>query len=232
MYIPIYISLYCASFVLDVEKWFGETTLRYQAEQIFANVSFYIPLVIVFVTQYLLPSFSEDVFFATFSILHPEKSETYQSRDGIGFWNLLWRRVKRFLRLSLWSIATYCLSLIPFVGWMVFPVAQFYMISKIFGLKTGAVFSMFLLFPPLQQYSWSLLKLLFGARALALETLDPYFSRFGYDKIKLVERRHQPLLLGFATPLLFLMAVPILGPLFWGMVQASAAVLLLATEPS
>jgi len=106
------------------------------------------------------------------------------------------------------------------------------MISKIFGLKTGAAFSVFLLFPPLQSYSWPLIKLLFGARALALETLDPYFSRFGYDKIKVVEKEHQPTLLGFATPLLFLMAIPILGPLFWGMVQASASVLLLSNEPA
>jgi len=231
MYIPIYLTLYFVSFVVDVDTWVGDTTLRYQAELIFASVSFYIPLVIVFVTQYLLPSFSEDVFFATFSTLHPAKSELYQSREAVRFWALLWRRVRRFLRLSLLSIATYCLSYVPFVGWMVFPIAQFYMISKIFGLKTGALFAVFLLFPPLQTYSWTLLKVLFGARALALETLDPYFSRFGYDKIKVVERRHQPILLGFATPLLFLMSVPFLGPLFWGLVQASAAVLLLATEP-
>jgi len=230
VYIPIYISLYFVSFLVDVEKWVGNSTLSQQAWLIFASISFYIPLVIVFVTQYLLPSFSEDVFFATFSLLDPSRSEVYHATKPVGFWALLWRRVKRFLRLSLWSIAAYCLSFLPGVGWMVFPAAQFYMISKIFGLKTGIAFSFLILFPPLHVHSWSVVKVLFGARALAIETLDPYFSRFGYDKIKMVERQYQPVLLGFATPFLFLMAVPILGPLFWGMVQASASVLLLATE--
>jgi uncharacterized protein involved in cysteine biosynthesis len=76
-----------------------------------------------------------------------------------------------------------------------------------------------------------LVKILFGTRALAIEILDPYFSRFGYERIKLVESQNQAVLLGFAAPFLFLMSIPVLGPLFWGLVQASAAVLMLATEP-
>jgi hypothetical protein len=101
---------------------------------------------------------------------------------------------------------------------------------QIFGYKTAAAFSTLLLFPSLRAYSWPTVKVLFGARALAIETLDPYFSRFGYEKIKLVERPHQPVLIGFAAPYLFVMAVPLVGPLLWGTVQASAAVLLLGIE--
>jgi len=224
-YLPIYVTLYLLSFFIEAEKWIGDGTLRYQATMIFSALSFYIPLVTVFVTQYLIPNFSEDLFFATFSTLQPVRSEKLRTFPLVSFWSALWLRVKRFLRLSVFSALTYCLSYLPFLGWMVFPLAQFFMVAKVFGYKTSAAFSLFLLYPPLQAYSFSLLSILFGARALAIETLDPYFSRYGYDKIKIVEKTHQPELIGFAVPFLFLLSIPIAGPLFWGLVQASAGLL-------
>jgi len=230
LYTPVFLMLHISSYFFDVEKWVGDTSLRVQFSQLITNVSFFIPLVTVFVTQYLLPQFPDDVFFTTLSILDPVKSETYRAVAPLGFWSILYLRFRRFLRISAWSLFTYCLSLIPVVGWMVIPVAQFYLVSKIFGYKTAAVFTLFLLIPSLHSYSWPTVKVLFGARALAIEMLDPYFSRFGYEKVKLVERPHQPVLLGFAAPFLFLMAVPLVGPLLWGLVQASAAVLLLGLE--
>lgn len=231
LYIPFFIMVYIASFLIDVNQYLGDTTFQNQSWLLFSSVSFYIPLVIVFVTQYLLPSFSDDVFFAALNTLEPQKSQNYQLTTSIGFWSIWWLRIRRFLRLSTWSFVAYLLSLIPYVGWMVFPVAQFYLISKIFGKRSAGVISIVLLIvPSLHPLSWPLLRILLGARALAIEVLEPYFSRFGYEKIKLVEKHHQPILLGFAVPFLVLMSVPILGPLFYGLVQASAAVLLVGME--
>eukprot|EP00026_Physarum_polycephalum_P010625 Phypoly_transcript_10793.p1 GENE.Phypoly_transcript_10793~~Phypoly_transcript_10793.p1 ORF type:complete len:309 (+),score=22.83 Phypoly_transcript_10793:243-1169(+) len=230
IYMPVFVTLQIAAYFTDIEKWVGDISARAQATQLIANVSFFVPLITVFVTQYLLPNFPDDVFFSTLSVLDARKSEAYRAVPATGFWSILYLRSWRFLRLSFWSLVTYCLSLVPFVGWMVIPIAQFYLVSKIFGYKTAAVFSTVLLIPTLRAYSWPTVKVLFGARALAIEMLEPYFSRFGYDKIKPVERPNQPVLLGFATPFLFLMAVPLVGPLLWGMVQASASVLLLDLE--
>ena len=64
-------------------------------------------------------------------MLDPPKSESYRTVEAMGFWSILSRRIRRFLRLSFWSLVTYCLSLIPFVGWMVIPLAQFYLVSKV-----------------------------------------------------------------------------------------------------
>lgn len=230
LYMPVFIALQVSAYFFDVEQWFGDISVKAQALQLIMNVSFFIPLVTVFVTQYLLPQFPDDVFFSTLSKLDPQKSETYRAVTAMGFWSVLALRSRRFIRLSFYSLVTYCLSLLPFVGWMVIPVAQFYLISKIFGYKTAVVFSTFQLIPSLRVYAWPTVKVLFGARALALEMLDPYFSRFGYDKVKLVERPHQAVLIGFAGPFLFLMAIPLVGPLMWGMVQASSSVLLLGIE--
>ena len=72
---------------------------------------------------------------------------------------------------------------------------------------------------------------MFGARALAIECLEPYFARFGYDKIRDFEKRNRALMLGFSLPFLLLMSVPVFGPLCWGAVQACAALLLLETIP-
>lgn len=86
--------------------------------------------------------------------------------------------------------------------------------------------------PPLTPYAWPFLQILFGARALAIETLDPYFTRVGYDKIRTTERDYQAFMLGFALPSLLLMSVPLIGPIFWGLVQACSALLLLQIIPN
>lgn len=229
LYIPVYISIFLVSYFINVEQWIGDTSPQYQAVQLFTGISLYIPLIIVFVTQYLIPSFSDDVFFATLNTLSPVKSEIYQATPAPGFWATWFRRIRRFLRLLALSGAAYLLSLVPYVGWIILPLTQFYLVSKIFDYKSAAIYTIILhLFPTLRIYSWPLAKLLIGARALSIETLDPYLSRFGYAKLRTgVE---WPVLIGFSVPFVVLMSVPVVGPLCWGLVQASSAVLLLSTK--
>lgn len=73
--------------------------------------------------------------------------------------------------------------------------------------------------PPLSIY--------FTARAMGWELLDPYFDKLQLDFAG--QRRfvaeHRPALVGFGLPLGFVMAIPLVGPLFFGLAQAAAAVL-------
>jgi uncharacterized protein involved in cysteine biosynthesis len=69
------------------------------------------------------------------------------------------------------------------------------------------------------------LQLYFTARALTWELLDPFFER---GALRLRAQRefvaeHRLALLGFGLPLALLLAVPLLGPLLFGLAQAAAA---------
>jgi len=133
------------------------------------------------------------------------------------------------LKVLLFSSLAYFLSFLPFVGGFVIPCFQFYIVSKIFGYKYSLALVATFFLPFLKPYAWPFLQILFGARAVAIESLEPYFTRFGYDKIKVFEKDNRALIFGFSLPLLLLMSIPILGPIFWGLVQASAVLLLQKT---
>jgi len=201
------------------------------ASELLYTTTFLIPLLTIFVTQYLLPSFAEDVFFASLRPRNPALVNMLEQTQPLGYWSIMWKKAKRLLRVALFSLVAYALSFLPFVGVLVIPAFQFYITSKIFGYKFSLLLALGFFFSFLKPFAWPFLQILFGARALAIESLDPYFARFGYDKIRVFEQSNRALILGFSTPFLLLMSVPILGPLCWGMVQACAALLLQETIP-
>ena len=65
------------------------------------------------------------------------------------------------------------------------------------------------------------------SRALTWELLDPYFDRrsFGYAEQRAYLKAHSGPIVGFGLPLSFILAVPLVGPLFFGLAQAGAALL-------
>jgi CysZ protein len=71
----------------------------------------------------------------------------------------------------------------------------------------------------------ALLQLWFTARAIGWELMDPYFEcldiRYAEQKT-FIERLQKPLL-GFGLPISLMLAIPIAGPLFFGLAQAAAA---------
>lgn len=69
-----------------------------------------------------------------------------------------------------------------------------------------------------------------GARGLAWELLDPYLDKLqlGFSQQRAFVAAHRPALVGFGLPLMLLMAVPLLGPLAFGLAQGAAAQLVVA----
>jgi len=64
-----------------------------------------------------------------------------------------------------------------------------------------------------------------GARGLAWELLDPYLDKLRLDFAaqRAFVAAHRPALVGFGLPLTLLMAIPLVGPLFFGLAQGAAA---------
>ena len=70
-------------------------------------------------------------------------------------------------------------------------------------------------------------QLWFASRMLSWELLDPYFERRGLDYAgqKGVVTTHRAAMFGFGAPWTLLLALPIVGPLGFGLAQAAAALL-------
>jgi CysZ protein len=70
-------------------------------------------------------------------------------------------------------------------------------------------------------------QLWFTSRMLSWELLDPYFERRGLDYAgqKGVVTTHRTAMFGFGAPWTLLLALPIVGPLGFGLAQAAAALL-------
>lgn len=64
-----------------------------------------------------------------------------------------------------------------------------------------------------------------SARGLAWELLDPYLDKLqlGFGQQRAFVAAHRPALVGFGAPLTVLMAIPLVGPLLFGLAQGAAA---------
>jgi len=86
---------------------------------------------------------------------------------------------------------------------------------------------MLALVPVLGAVLGPLAQLWFGSRMLSWELLDPYFDRRGLDHAgqRATMKAHRSAMFGFGVPWTLLLAIPIVGPLGFGLAQAAAALL-------
>jgi CysZ protein len=81
------------------------------------------------------------------------------------------------------------------------------------------------LLPLIGQVMGPVLQGYLGARGLAWELLDPYLDKqqLGFAEQRAFVAAHRPALVGFGLPLMLLMAIPLVGPLMFGLAQGAAA---------
>jgi CysZ protein len=91
------------------------------------------------------------------------------------------------------------------------------------GLGVGAL--LLSLVPVVGQLVGPVLQGYLGARGLAWELLDPYLDKLqlGFDAQRAFVAAHRPGLVGFGLPLMLVMAIPLVGPLLFGLAQGAAA---------
>jgi uncharacterized protein involved in cysteine biosynthesis len=89
----------------------------------------------------------------------------------------------------------------------------------------GVVALLVSLLPVVGQVLGPVLQGYLGARGLAWELLDPYLDKrgLGFSEQRAFVAAHRPALVGFGLPLTLLMAIPLLGPLLFGLAQGAAA---------
>ena len=96
-------------------------------------------------------------------------------------------------------------------------------LALFFGLSVLAF--VFSLVPVVGSVGGPLVQAYLTSRSIAWEMLDPYFDKLGmrFDEQRHFVDKHRSTLVGFGLPVSLLMMIPIVGPMIFGLAQASAA---------
>ncbi|KAK9234490.1 hypothetical protein V1525DRAFT_435582 [Lipomyces kononenkoae] len=141
--------------------------------------------------------------------------------------------VSRYFRRSILSLTIYFLSLIPYLGKIVLQIVSFYSFRKTVGVGPAVlVFGVAAFMPK----SWLTIFLAsyWGSRSLVRELLIPYFSRIPFTPKQRESwfRAREGVLFGFGFGFYFILKIPYVGVLLYGIAEASAAYLVTkVTDP-
>ncbi|KAL2868634.1 transmembrane protein UsgS [Aspergillus lucknowensis] len=124
-------------------------------------------------------------------------------------------------------LGIYLASLVPIVGRFVMPAASFYTFRRAVGTTPAAViFGLGLVLP--KRFLVTFLHSYFASRSLMRELLEPYFSRIRFSSEQ--KRRwfldREGVLFGFAFAFTFVLKIPVIGVLMYGVAEASTAYLI------
>lgn len=135
--------------------------------------------------------------------------------------------ILRYSRKAVISITFYSLSFSPYIGRFILPTASFYSFKKAVGtLPAFVIFGIGVCLP--RRWIVIFLQGFFASRSLMLELLEPYFSRINYtnEQKKAWFREREGVLFGFGVGYYFLIKIPLLGVLIYGIAEASTAYLI------
>lgn len=162
--------------------------------------------------------------------MYSQHAETKEKKDP---YKAMLAFFKRFGKKAGTSLVVYLLTFLPVVGRFVLPAASFYTFNKAVGLPPAVVVFGSSLFLP-KRYVVLFLQSYFSSRSLMRELLEPYFSRIRYtsEQKKAWFKDREGVLYGFAVAFFFMIRVPLLGVLIYGVAEASTAYLITKiTEP-
>ncbi|RHZ49347.1 hypothetical protein Glove_522g16 [Diversispora epigaea] len=129
-------------------------------------------------------------------------------------------------------IAVYFLSLLPFVGGFVYPIASAFALVNSLGYVPAIIVGILMsITPGTKSFAIIFLETLYSSRALMRELLEPYFGRIQYDSETKRKwfREREGILFGFSIVFYPLIRLPLVGMLFYGVAQAATALVLVKT---
>ncbi|KAK9325118.1 hypothetical protein V1517DRAFT_315433 [Lipomyces orientalis] len=147
-------------------------------------------------------------------------------REYVPMQNNAAKFVSRYFRRSILSVAIYFLSLIPYVGKIVLQVISFYSFRKTVGVVPAVVvFGTAALVP--KKWLTIFLAAYWGSRSLTRELLIPYFARIPFTPKQRDAwyRAREGVLFGFGFGFYFILKIPFVGVLLYGIAEASTAYL-------
>lgn len=169
------------------------------------------------------PDELRDMYYPNMQMYRQRDGSTHSTSTAEASSMFVWR----FARKAFISLAIFALSYVPVVGRFVLPAASFYTFNKSVGLGPACViFGTGILMP--RRYLVIFLQTYYASRNLMRELLEPYFSRIHMTKEqkKLWFRSREGILFGFGIGFYFLLRVPLLGVLIYGIAEASTAYLI------
>ncbi|KAI9369225.1 hypothetical protein BJX61DRAFT_536592 [Aspergillus egyptiacus] len=155
----------------------------------------------------------------------------YSTKNGKGeskpIMEALMSFLKRYGRKVGTLLGVYVASLLPIVGRFVMPAASFYTFRSAVGTTPAAViFGTGLILP--KRFIVTFLHSYFASRSLMRELLEPYFTRVRFTPEQ--KRRwfsdREGVLFGFAFAFTFVLKIPVIGVLMYGVAEASTAYLI------
>ncbi|KAJ8102500.1 hypothetical protein POJ06DRAFT_244829 [Lipomyces tetrasporus] len=147
-------------------------------------------------------------------------------REYVPMQNNAAKFVSRYFRRSILSVAIYFLSLIPYLGKIVLQVISFYSFRKTVGVVPAVVvFGTATLVP--KKWLTIFLAAYWGSRSLTRELLIPYFARIPFTPKQRDAWYHarEGVLFGFGFGFYFILKIPFVGVLLYGIAEASTAYL-------
>lgn len=144
-------------------------------------------------------------------------------KNNKGFSTFLQKSLKR----SGISLALYFLSGFPFIGRFMVPAASFYSLHRVIG--TPAALGIFAVgLSVRRRYMFMFLSSFWGSRSLVHDLLSPYFSRVPFSRS---DRDHwfkarEGIMFGFGFAFYWIMRIPFVGVLVYGIAEASSAYLI------
>ncbi|RIB07003.1 hypothetical protein C2G38_1888855, partial [Gigaspora rosea] len=209
-----------------------------------------LPFLGLLLMRYLYPQSLDSVFMESLNyvdITYLKKHENEQDlrppytpalecyKYNINYWDEMKQYLMRTGNQIAWSMMLYFLSLIPLIGSLVYPVASAYVLVNSLGYIPATVVGILIYVTPgTKPFAMIFLEILYSSRALMRELLEPYFGRLKFDKEikKKWFKEREGILFGFSIGYYFLIRLPLVGMLFYGIAQAAAALLLVkVTDP-
>ncbi|RUP17002.1 hypothetical protein BC936DRAFT_139485 [Jimgerdemannia flammicorona] len=202
-----------------------------------------VPLVGMLFVTYLYPRLLDDLFMDSLRYIdvqeamqegrRPYASALAEYEFKVDYWGNIVQYLKRTYKRFKLSILVYALTFVPLIGRFVVPLAGAYTVIKSLGLSLGvAVGVTSYILPP--GYGIQILSTLFAMRALTRELLEPYFARTRLNTRERARwfREREDVVFAFSAVVFWLVRIPFLSVLGFGVAQAAAAYLLVhVTEP-
>ncbi|KAI8820523.1 uncharacterized protein EV422DRAFT_557759 [Fimicolochytrium jonesii] len=135
--------------------------------------------------------------------------------------------LRRYAQRLMLLGALYIISLIPVVGLLIWPGATFFYLGMAIGWRRAAyTCAVGVISPPWWRFvKGPLLRGIWGFRSLERELIEPYLCRssMGHAQRRAWFNRNEALIAGFTLPFWYLVSIPWIGPMAFGIAQGAAA---------
>eukprot|EP00005_Dracoamoeba_jomungandri_P010150 CAMPEP_0174269574 /NCGR_PEP_ID=MMETSP0439-20130205/41531_1 /TAXON_ID=0 /ORGANISM="Stereomyxa ramosa, Strain Chinc5" /LENGTH=346 /DNA_ID=CAMNT_0015358425 /DNA_START=9 /DNA_END=1049 /DNA_ORIENTATION=+ len=235
-YIPWRILLWFTSLIFTIEKpGFIEGVIG-----LFFSCCTIVPtlgLGFLKLTSGSMSTFTDRVFFIVLKELDTEVYDKLAKKPVVDFKTYMKIYLRRMGRVLILGFGVWIWYHIPILGYLAMPFAQFKLSERTFGTPMAillAVVSLVgaLLGNPYSHWVATEISLLVSCISLSREVMEPYFSRLDDYRVgpAKLRKKYFKMMIGFAIPFTLLLSIPIIGIVFWGLIQASAAALVIVIE--